>query len=123
MALTDPQTITIGGTTQSLPRTFSEGSESAYTSGDGLWKLSVNHNLVKQGRTRHLLRFDHSKIAANPLEAGVNVRVNAAIYLVADVPPAGFYTQAEILAIYTGFKTQMSASSDALITKVLGGES
>lgn len=123
MALTDPQTITIGGTTVPLPRTFAEGNESAYTSGDGLWKLSVNHTLVKEGRTRHLLRFDHSKIAANPLEAGVNVRVNMAIYMVVDVPPAGFYTGAETLAVYSGFKGLMSASSDAIITKVLGGES
>jgi len=123
MALSDPQSITIGGTTSPLPRTFSEGSESAYTSGDGLWKLSVNHNLVKQGRVRHLLRFDHSKIAANPLEAGENVRVNAAVYTVFDVPPAGFYSAAEIFAIWAGYKGLLTASSDAIVTKVLGGES
>nr|QDH86600.1 MAG: hypothetical protein H2RhizoLitter49761_000004 [Leviviridae sp.] len=123
MALTDPQSITIGGTTSPLPRTFSEGNESAYTSADGLWKLSLNHSPVKQGRTRHLLRFDHAKIAANPLEAGENVRVNMAVYTVFDVPPPGFYTSAEILAVYTGFKSLYSASSDAVITKLIGGES
>jgi len=123
MALTDPQAITIGGTTTPLPRTFSEGNEAAYTSADGLMKLSLNHNLIKQGRTRHLLRFDHAKIAANPLEAGENVRVNMAVYTVFDTPPAGFYTAAEILAVYTGFKTLCSASSDAVIIKLIGGES
>jgi hypothetical protein len=49
MALTDPQSITIGGTTSPLPRTFSEGNESAYTSADGLWKLSLNHSPVSRG--------------------------------------------------------------------------
>jgi hypothetical protein len=38
------------------------------------------------------------------------------------VPPAG-YTNAEVMQIYTGFKTLFSASSDAVITKLLGGES
>jgi len=45
-----------------------------------------------------------------------------ATYLVFDIPPAG-YSNAEALAVYTGFKTLFTASSDALIVKVLGGES
>jgi hypothetical protein len=44
------------------------------------------------------------------------------VYSVFDLPPVG-YTAAEALAIYTGFKTQLAASSDLLITKLLGGES
>jgi transcriptional regulator of nitric oxide reductase len=122
MALTDPQSITINAVTTPLPRTFSEGSESAYTSADGLWKLSVNHNLVKQGRTRHLLRFDHSKVTPDPYINTQNVKVNTAIYLVVDVPPAG-YTNAEVTQVYQGFKTLFTASSDAVIAKLLGGES
>jgi hypothetical protein len=43
-------------------------------------------------------------------------------YIVFDLPIVG-YTNAEALAVYTGFKTQFSASSDLLITKLLGGES
>lgn len=122
MALADPQTITISGTTTPLPRTFSEGSESAYVSADGLWKLSINHNLVKQGRRRHLLRFDHSKMTSDPYKPAENVAVSLATYIVFDVPPAG-YTNTEILAVYTGFKTLFTASTDALVTKVIGGES
>lgn len=122
MSLADPQSITINAVTQSLPRTFSEGSESAYTSADGLWRLSINHNLVKQGRTRRLLRFDHAKVSADPYVPTQNVKVNSAIYMVVDVPPAG-YTNTELMQIYTGFKTLYSASSDAVIAKLLGGES
>jgi hypothetical protein len=44
------------------------------------------------------------------------------MYLVFQTPPAG-YTSAEVLAVYTGWKTWFSASSDAVITKLLGGES
>jgi hypothetical protein len=122
MAFADPQTITISAATTPLPRTFSSGSESAYTSADGLIKLSANHSLVKQGRFRRLLRVDHSKLTSDPYKPAENVRVSSAIYLVFDIPPAG-YTSTEVLAVYTGFKTQFSASSDALITKLLGGES
>jgi hypothetical protein len=43
-------------------------------------------------------------------------------YIVFDLPVAG-YTNAEALAVYTGFKTAFTASSDLLITKLLGGES
>jgi hypothetical protein len=122
MALADPQSITINAVTTPLPRTFSAGSESVYTSSDGLWKLSLNHNLVKQGRKRHLLRFDHAKVTSDPFVPTQNVLVGTAIYLVVDVPPAG-YTNTEITQVYTGFKTLFTASSDAVITKLIGGES
>nr|QDH88414.1 MAG: hypothetical protein H2Rhizo311759_000001 [Leviviridae sp.] len=42
--------------------------------------------------------------------------------MVFDLPVAG-YTPTEALAVYTGFKTMYSATSDALVTKLLGGES
>jgi len=122
MALADPQSITISGTTVPLPRTFAEGNESAYISSDGLIKLSVNHTLAKQGRARRLLRVDHSKVTSDPFRPSENVKVGMATYLVFDVPPAG-YTNAEALAVYTGFKGLFTANSDALISKVLGGES
>jgi len=122
MAFTDPQSVTISGTTIPLPRTYAEGAESAYTSADGLVKLSVNHALVKQGRVRRLLRIDHSKLTADPFKPSDNVKVNMANYVVFDLPPAG-YTNTEILVVYTGFKTLFTATSDALITKLLGGES
>jgi len=122
MALADPQTITINAVPQSLPRTFSEGREAVYSSADGLWRLSLNHNLIKQGRTRHLLRFDHAKVTSDPFVPTQNVKVNTAIYLVVDVPPAG-YTNAEVMQVYSGFKTLFTASSDAVISKLIGGES
>jgi len=122
MALTDPQSVTISAVTTPLPRTFAEGDESAYVSADGLIKLSVSHTLAKQGRARRLLRIDHSKLTSDPFKPSENVKVSMATYLVFDIPPAG-YSNAEALAVYTGFKTLFTASSDALIVKVLGGES
>jgi hypothetical protein len=42
--------------------------------------------------------------------------------MVFDVPAVG-YTNADVKAVYAGFKALYTASSDALIDKLLGGES
>jgi len=122
MALTDPVVVTISGTPVSMPRTYGQGKEARYTSADGLVSLSANHTLVKQGRERHLLRIDHSKVTANPFDSTENMKVNMAVYSVFDLPPAG-YTDAEALAVWAGFTTYCTANTNAVIAKVLGGES
>jgi len=122
MALADPLSVTINAVTTPLPKTFGQGDESAYTSADGLIKVSVGHTIVKQGRARRVLRIDHSKLSPDAFKPTENVKVNMACYVVFDIPPSG-YSNSEVLQVYTGFKTLYTASSDAVITKILGGES
>ncbi|DAD51297.1 coat protein [ssRNA phage Esthiorhiza.4_5] len=120
MSFTDPQSVTISGTTISLPRTSVGDDESEYSSGDGLTKLSASHQYGK--RVRRVLRLDTSKLAPDAFRPTENVKVAMSCYMVFDLPPAG-YTATEALAVYTGFKNQYTAATDALITKLLGGES
>lgn len=120
MSFTDPQTVTISGATTPLPKVNNLVNGSEYLSADGLIKLSANSAYGK--RTRRLLRLDHSKIAVDPLAPSLNAVQSMSVYIVVDTPKWG-YTNAEALAVYVGLKTQMSASSDALIVKLLGGES
>lgn len=120
MAFTDPQSITISGVTTSLPRTNVSGGASEYSSADGLIELSASSTYGR--RTRRVLRIDHGKITPDPFIPANNTKVSMSNYIVFDVPVAG-YTNTEALAVYTGFKTLFSASSDALIVKLLGGES
>jgi hypothetical protein len=120
VSFTDPQTITISGVTTPLPRTSTEGDETAYTSADGLIQMLASHDYGK--RNRHLLRLNHSKMTSDPFIPADNVKVSMSNYIVFDVPVVG-YSTAEQLAIYQGFKTQFSASTDALISKLLAGES
>jgi len=120
MAFTDPQSITISGVTIPLPRVSSGVGQSSYLSSDGLVNLTASHAYGR--RTRRVLRVDHSKITADPFIPAQNTKVSMSNYIVFDVPPAG-YTNAEALAVYAGFKTLFTASTDALITKLLGGES
>jgi hypothetical protein len=120
MSFSDPLSVTIAGTTTPLPRTSVEEDGSEYTSADGLIVVSASHQYGK--RTRRQLRIDTSKLTADPFKPAENVKVGMSFYLVFDLPPAG-YTGTEALAVYMGFKTLFTATSDAMITKLLGGES
>jgi hypothetical protein len=123
MSFSDPLSVTIDATTYSLPKT-SVGKDSAeYRVHDdaieGDIKVSASHQYGK--RTRRVLRIDHSKYGA--VAGGTAaVPVSMSCYLVFDLPVLG-YSQAEVHDIYDGFNALTDASSGALITKLLGGES
>jgi hypothetical protein len=120
MAFSDPQSITISGTPISLPRVSTGVNNSKYQSGDGLVDLVASS--AYGSRNRRVLRVDHSKITADPFIPAQNRQVSMSNYIVFDVPAVG-YSAADVLAVYQGFKALYTASSDALITKLLGGES
>jgi len=120
MAYADPQSITISGTAISLPRTNVQNNKSEYTSSDGLVKLTASHAYGR--RTRRVLRVDHSKIAPDLFIPAQNAKLSMSNYIVFDVPVLG-YSPTEAKAVYDGFKAMFSASTDALITKLLAGES
>lgn len=120
MSFTDPLSITISGTTVSLPRVSVGDDRSEYASGDGLYKLTASHEYGR--RTRRLMRIDTSKVAPDPFRPTENVQVGMSYYVVFDLPPAG-YTAAEALAVQQGFNTLMAANTNQLVTKLLGGES
>lgn len=122
MSFADPLSITIGAVTSSLPRTSTEGDETIYTSADGLVVFSASHAKSGKERVRRLLRVDTQKIAPDTFKPVENVMVGTSVYTVFDIPPAG-YTPAELLALWTGYRTMLAASSDLLVTKLLAGES
>lgn len=120
MSYADPQSVTIAAVTTPLPRISVGKDQSQYASADGLIKLSASHAYGR--RTRRVLRIDHSKLTADPFIPANNTKVSMSNYIVFDVPVAG-YTNAQALDVYAGFKAMFTASSDLLITKLLGGES
>jgi hypothetical protein len=120
VSFSDPLSITVSSVTTPLPRVFSEGSESHYSSSDGLIVVTASHDVGK--RARRMLRVDFSKLSPDPFKPDENVRRSMSNYMVFDIPSDGF-SNAEALAVYQGFKTLITASSDALVTKLLGGES
>lgn len=120
MAFSDPQSITIDGSTISLPRVSTGAGTSSYRDASGLITLSASNTYGR--RQRQVLRVDHSKVTSDPFIPTQNVKVSMSNYIVFDRPPAG-YTNEEALDIWVGLQTLAGASSNAIITKLLGGES
>lgn len=120
MALADPQSVKINGTTSSLPRVSTGDFESEYMSADGLIKLTLS--TVSKKRKRQVVRLDVSKIAADPFIPTQNVELSMSTYVVFDRPPAG-YTNTEAKQVYDGFIEALQASSSLIVTKLLGSES
>lgn len=118
MGFSDPQSVTISGSTISLPRTSSGTNSGAFTSADTTVRLLVSHTYGK--RFRRTVRLEHAKIAPDPLTAN-NVRYSMTAYIVFDVPTVG-YTVAEAQAVIAGLTAWLTASSGANTAKVLGGE-
>lgn len=120
MAFSDPQSVTINAVPQTLPRTSSGPNSGVFTKDDGSVKLAMSNTYGK--RTRRMVRLDHKKIAADPLQPSTNTTFSMSCYLVADVPLAG-YTVAEQKQIVDALTAYLTASSGANVTKLLGGES
>lgn len=119
MALSDPQSITIGSAI-SLPRVSIQGYESVYQAADRTVTESVKHQPSAK-RTRSLMRVDKTVIAADPLTS-LNGSYSGSVYVVMDFPQVGF-TTSDRIAIATGLFTQLTASSNAVLTKLIGLES
>lgn len=120
MALSDPQSIKIGASTISLPRTSTKASESTYTAADGLTTLTLS---TQQGkRKRQVVRVDVNKIASDPFIPAQNAELSMSFYMVFDRPLVG-YTNAEALAAAVGLIEAATASEDSMLKKLLGSES
>jgi len=117
MALSDPQSITISGSTTSLPRITDVDNTGTYQSADGSLKLTVISAKTAAGRLRGVVRIDKTVIAADPLTA-INQSYSGSIYQTFDFPINGFVT-ADKIAMFTGLNTQLTASTNAVLTKVL----
>lgn len=88
MSLPDPiPTITVDSVAYDLFRTDQFGERSVYQTADGLTKLTVSH--VLKNRHRFMVRFDRSKVAADPFNADLNQEYVYAAYTVLDVPKLG----------------------------------
>ena len=119
MSLANSLTCTINSVAVVMPRTGQDLHSGVFTSGDGLVKETVSHQNGK--RNRHMFRIDHSKVAADPFQASINAKYSMSTYVVIDVPPVG-YTVAEAKQVVDGFIAQLTASSGALITQLIGNE-
>ncbi|DAD51611.1 coat protein [ssRNA phage Gerhypos.4_44] len=118
--LTDPQTITISSNARTLAQTDLTPASGIYTDVDNGLTLYVTQRVEKGGVRRSTVSLTTTKIAADPLTA-VNQRVDDAVTISFKVPPSGF-TKAEVAAKFAAVSTWLTASTNANLNKVLGGE-
>lgn len=118
MSLADPQSITIGSAI-SLARVSDDGFKSQYFSSDRTVRETVSSQLTtgSNGRTKTLFRVDKDVVAADPISA-LNKSLTGSAYCVFDFPLYGFST-ADKIAFFTGLSTQLTASTNAVLTKIL----
>jgi hypothetical protein len=120
MAFSDPQSITINAVALSLAR-VTQDPQGTFITSDALVKETIGQSANGNGRSRRLLRLDHSKIAANPFDSTLNAKYSMAVYVVVDVPAVG-YTVTEQKQVTDGFMTYLTASSGAKMLQLLSGE-
>jgi len=128
---TDPVSLTPGTAFDvgavSLPRVSQQGAVSVYQAGPlsvnagSLLRVTASHQYGR--RTRRVLRCDYSDNAGATLISGTTAQRSMSAYVVFDVPSSGQFTATDQLALFNGLKGTWSASTDALMKKLLGGES
>lgn len=117
--LADPQSITVGGTTISLPRTGADKGSSDYTSADVLSQLRVAQTTNSTTR-RTTISLKTNKIAADPITA-LNAR-KSNLWTISNTAPLDGFSLVEIRDQLIGLANALTASSGALATKILAGE-
>jgi len=128
---TDPISLTPGASFDagavSLPRVSQTGAISVYQAGPltvsagSLLRVTASHQYGR--RNRRVLRCDYSDNAGSTLVSGTTAPRSMSCYVVFDIPNAGQFTVADQKSLFNGLKTTWSASTDAILTKLLGGES
>lgn len=120
MALSDPQSVTIGSAI-SLPRIVTDAQRSIYASADGIVRLTTSQS-ASSTRIRSLVRLDKNVVAVDPITA-VNKSVLGSVYLVMDFPQMNFgFSSADKVAIYSGLAGNLTAASNANLIALLGGQ-
>jgi len=122
MALTDPQTTKVEGTTITLPRVSTGQYVSEYLTEDGHFKLTVSTSISSASRKRQSYRIDLTEITADPFIPTQNTEVSMSAYLVVDRPSAGF-TNAKAEALCLGLFESLTKETNGNLKKFLSSQS
>lgn len=116
--LPDPQSVTISTVPHSLPK-ISQGPElSVYRKADADVTIKLQNSHAFKKRNRVVSRLSTEKFADDPLTTGNSILAGATSTFTIDFPNVGM-TNAEVLA---QAKAHVAYLSDALLAKIIGGE-
>lgn len=114
----DPQAVTVSGSAKSLNKTSATETGGKWSTPARDYLMSVAHQYGR--RYRHTARLQYDSLVASPLVSGQFVNSSMTVLVTVDVPPG--YDTATAKAVAEGFLANLSASSGANITKLIGGE-
>lgn len=115
----DPQVFTVNSVAKSLNRTGTVNDGARYASPTRDRRLEINHQYGR--RQRHQFKLTTDTLVASPLITGQNVSQSMSVYIVVDLPIG--YDVATAKMECDAFIANLSASSGANVSKLLGGES
>lgn len=115
----EPQVFTVNAVAKSLNRTGTVADGAKYASATRDRRLEINHQYGRRVRRQFKLTTD--TLVANPLISGQQVNQSMSVYIVVDHPVG--YDVATAKYEIDAFLANLSASSGANVTKLLGGES
>lgn len=121
MALSEPINVTLLGTARTLARVGTGMNEGSFSEGSRDSSVVVRHSYNGR-RVRRQFRLDLARVAADPLAPSTNATSTMSMYIVADVPLLGF-TVAEQVGVFGSLSGILTANTNAVATKWLGGES
>lgn len=120
--LSDPISVTFGGSARSLPRVGNTAQSAVYRSSDGLYVAKTFQSPSSKGtRYRRGISFSTRKIAADPFVTGVNSEFSQAVTVSVNVPVVG-YTSAETVDAMSGLMAFLQASSAEMAIAIATGQ-
>lgn len=121
MAFADPTTITYSGTAYPLNRTGSGSGVGEFRDVDGKLNLRIQHTTTAKGRSKDGASLRIEKIATDPLVTTVNRPYSQTVTISLDSERA--WTTNEKRDAVLAIVTALTANTNALLLKLIGGES
>jgi hypothetical protein len=118
--LTEPQSVTTDAA-HSMPRVGMGASSGEFENSTDGYSFVITHD-YSSSRQRHVVWLEQVKIVTDPLFSTQNKQVVARATITVSAPMSGF-TPTQLKELAKGLIGNLTASSDANLVKIIGGES
>lgn len=122
MALADPISVTIDTEAIPLSRIATGDTSGKFQNSDKTVTLLVRPRTTAAGRRANVIQLRQKKVTTDPLVSTTNVEVEASVAVTVNLPSTG-YTSSDVAKLYKALGGLLTASSDAVFTKIVNGES
>lgn len=118
--LSEPQSVTTDAA-HSLPRTGMDTHSGEFSNSADGYDYVITHD-YSSSRQRHVVWLEQTKIVTDPLFSTQNKQVVARATFTVSAPMSGF-TPTQLKELAKGLIGNLTASTDANLVKIIGGES